>query len=65
VVRSLITVDSASGRLPGISNTSWLLLCQSRLITLAISFSTPRVRWKFGSDDQSEYKRSKTSGWMG
>ena len=34
-------------------------------MTAAISRSTPRVRWNVTSVDQSEYRRSKISGWIG
>ncbi len=34
-------------------------------MTAAMRRSTPRVRWNFTSVDQSPYRRSKTSGWMG
>ena len=37
----------------------------SAWITVFISRSTPRVRWKRSRLDQSSYSRSNSSGWIG
>ena len=62
---SLATEPESMGRLPGMISSDWSPRCHSWEMAVAMSRSTPRVRWNLSSADQSSKSRSNSSGWIG
>ena len=65
LVSSELTRASSIGIVPGMISRFWSPRCHNTEITVAMSRSTPRVRWNRSKVDQAPNNWSKSSGWIG